>query len=85
MNPNSLEVLTDARVESHMQAANPLERFQFERVGYFCVDLILLPGRLVFNRTVPLRDSWAKIQEKLEQSSYETGSRMAPSLNWRDI
>jgi glutaminyl-tRNA synthetase len=63
VNPNSLEVLTDARVEPRMQAAKPLERFQFERVGYFCVDPDTTAGRLVFNRTVPLRDSWAKIQK----------------------
>lgn len=62
INENSLEVITDARVEPRMQSVEPLERFQFERVGYFCVDPDTTPERLVFNRTVALRDSWAKVQ-----------------------
>ena len=41
----------------------PGDKFQFERQGYFCVDLDSRPGKLVFNRTVPLKDSWAKIQQ----------------------
>lgn len=65
INPNSLEIITDARVEPRMKSVKPLERFQFERVGYFCVDPDTTEDRLVFNRTVALRDSWAKIQKKL--------------------
>jgi glutaminyl-tRNA synthetase len=63
LNPNSLEVLTDARVEPALGGAEPGSRFQFERQGYFCVDLRdSSPSRLVFNRTVGLRDTWAKIE-----------------------
>ncbi len=65
LNPNSLEVLTDCWVEPSLAGANPDDRFQFERLGYFCVDPDSRPGRLVFNRTVPLRDTWAKIEKKL--------------------
>ncbi len=64
LNPNSLEVIVNARVEPRMQSVKPFDRFQFERIGYFCVDPDTTEGRLVFNRTVPLRDSWAKLQEK---------------------
>jgi len=61
INPHSLEVLTDCRVEPSLKGAPALSRYQFERIGYFCVDPDSGPGRLVFNRTVPLRDKWAKI------------------------
>jgi glutaminyl-tRNA synthetase len=64
LNPNSLEVLTDSRVERSLAGANPGDRFQFERMGYFCVDLDSKPGALVFNRTVTLRDAWTKIEKK---------------------
>lgn len=61
INPNSLEVLTDARVEASLVNASPDVRYQFERTGYFCADSVdSKPGKLVFNRTVTLRDSWAK-------------------------
>ncbi|MFD0799701.1 glutamine--tRNA ligase/YqeY domain fusion protein [Maribacter chungangensis] len=63
INPNSLEVIT-GYVEPSLATAKPQERFQFQRMGYFCVDPDSQPGKLVFNRTVGLRDSWAKIQEK---------------------
>jgi glutaminyl-tRNA synthetase len=66
LNPNSLEVLTGCKLEPSLGAARPGDRFQFERLGYFCVDPDSAPGRLVFNRTVPLRDSWAKIEKKLQ-------------------
>src|SRR5438552_1686518 len=62
LNPNSLEVLTTCRVEPNLAAAAPGSRYQFERQGYFCVDPDSSPGALVFNRTVSLRDSWAKIK-----------------------
>jgi glutaminyl-tRNA synthetase len=67
LNPNSLEVLTGARVEPSLAGAEPGSRYQFERQGYFCVDAVdSKPGALVINRTVTLRDSWAKI-EKAQQ------------------
>lgn len=63
LNPQSLETV-ECLVEPCLAGAAPGDRFQFERMGYFCVDLDSRPGRLVFNRTVTLRDTWAKIAEK---------------------
>ena len=65
LNPNSLETLTQCKVEPFLAGAAPLSRYQFERLGYFCVDADSEPGRLVFNRTVALRDTWAKIEKRL--------------------
>lgn len=62
LNPNSMEVLTGAFVEPSLANAAPGYICQFERLGYFCVDPDSQPGRPVFNRSVPLRDEWAKIQ-----------------------
>jgi len=63
LNPESLTVLTSCRVESSLVDAAPGQHYQFERVGYFCVDSSdSRPGALVFNRTATLRDSWAKIE-----------------------
>ena len=67
LNPNSLEVLTGCKVEPSLVNAAPPARFQFERLGYFCADPDSAPGKPVFNRTVALRDTWAKI-EKREKS-----------------
>ncbi|MFH2102627.1 MAG: glutamine--tRNA ligase/YqeY domain fusion protein [Chloroflexota bacterium] len=64
INPNSLEVLAGCRLEPGLAAAAPGDKVQFERNGYFCADLDSTPGRPVFNRTVPLRDTWAKIVRK---------------------
>jgi len=61
LNPNSLTILPACWVEPGLVDAAPLEKFQFERLGYFCVDLDSTPGKLIFNRTVSLRDEWAKI------------------------
>ena len=62
LNPRSLEVLKGCRVEPALSGVKGGSRFQFERQGYFCVDSRdSAPGRLVFNRTVSLRDTWAKI------------------------
>jgi glutaminyl-tRNA synthetase len=61
LNPDSLEVLTSCKVEPMLAAAPAGARFQFERLGYFAVDPDATPDRLVFNRTVSLKDSWAKI------------------------
>ncbi len=66
LNPNSLEVLTSCLVEPSLAGATPGSRYQFERQGYFCVDLDSTAERLVFNRTVKLKDSWEKI-EKAQQ------------------
>jgi glutaminyl-tRNA synthetase len=63
LNPASLEVVPDARVEPGLAGAPPGSRFQFERLGYFCVDPDSTPERLVFNRTVTLRDTWARIEQ----------------------
>jgi glutaminyl-tRNA synthetase len=62
LNPGSLEVLTDCRLEPAIAGANSHAPVQFERQGYFCRDPDLGPSRLVFNRTVGLRDTWAKVQ-----------------------
>jgi glutaminyl-tRNA synthetase len=62
LNPDSLKV-EQCFIEPAVANARPGDKFQFERQGYFCVDLDSQPGKLVFNRTVPLKDSWAKIQQ----------------------
>ena len=64
INPRSLEVLAGAFGEPCLGAAKPGDRYQFERLGYFCADPDSKPGRPVFNRSVSLRDSWAKIEKK---------------------
>jgi glutaminyl-tRNA synthetase len=61
LNPNSLEALTGAMVEPALVGDNSAEPVQFERQGYFTRDQDSAPGRLVFNRTVGLRDTWAKV------------------------
>jgi glutaminyl-tRNA synthetase len=63
LNPNSLETLTSCRVEPSLAGATPGSRYQFLRLGYFCVDPDSSDGALVFNRTVSLRDTWAKIEK----------------------
>ncbi len=67
LNSKSLEVLSNSLVEPSLKDAKPLSRYQFERLGYFCADSDTKPGKLVFNRTVTLRDEWAKIQKKKER------------------
>jgi len=64
LNPNSLEVLTDCKLEPSLADAAAGSRYQFERLGYFCVDPDSATGKPVFNRTVALKDSWAKIEKK---------------------
>lgn len=65
INPNSLEILYTAKLEPGLKNAQPEEKFQFERQGYFCIDSkYSTKEKLIFNRTVPLRDSWAKIEKK---------------------
>jgi glutaminyl-tRNA synthetase len=77
LNPHSLEVIADAKLEPSLVEATAAERYQFERIGYFCVDLEPtksggrsaaqssdMSDKLVFNRTASLRDSWGKIEKK---------------------
>jgi glutaminyl-tRNA synthetase len=64
LNPNSLEVIRDAKVEPSLANAATGSRYQFERLGYFCVDPDSAPGKPVFNRTVALKDAWAKVEKK---------------------
>jgi glutaminyl-tRNA synthetase len=64
LNPHALEVIAGAKVEPSLVSAAPGSRFQFERQGYFCVDPDSRPGKPVFNRTVTLKDSWARIQKR---------------------
>jgi glutaminyl-tRNA synthetase len=67
LNPNSLEVISGAKLEPSLAHAEVASRYQFERLGYFCVDPDSRPGALVFNRTLALKDTWAKIEKKLPQ------------------
>jgi len=63
LNPNSLEVIKDARVEPFLKNARKGELYQFERLGYFCVDSVDSAGAVIFNRAVTLRDTWAKFEK----------------------
>jgi glutaminyl-tRNA synthetase len=64
LNPNSLEIITDAKVEPSLATPTAGARFQFERLGYFCADPDSAPGKPVFNRTVALKDAWARAEKK---------------------
>jgi glutaminyl-tRNA synthetase len=64
LNPNSLQVIPEAKVEPTLAHATKGIAYQFERLGYFCVDPGSTPGKPVFNRTVPLKDTWAKIERR---------------------
>jgi glutaminyl-tRNA synthetase len=66
LNPHSLEVLPDCRVEPSLAKADALSRWQFERIGYFCVDPDSKPGAPVFNRTITLKDTWASLVKRGE-------------------
>jgi len=66
LNPKSLEVLSACKLEPSLAEATAGSLYQFERLGYFCVDTVdSIPGALVFNRTVGLRDTWARMQKKM--------------------
>ncbi|MEW6212563.1 MAG: glutamine--tRNA ligase/YqeY domain fusion protein [Acidobacteriota bacterium] len=67
LNPNSLEVLTGCKVEPGLQEAKAGALYQFERLGYFCADLDSSPEKLVFNRTIGLRDTWAKVEQRAKK------------------
>ncbi|MCK0131908.1 glutamine--tRNA ligase/YqeY domain fusion protein [Flavobacteriaceae bacterium F08102] len=69
INPNSLKIIPEAYVEPSLKNAKPESNFQFQRLGYFNIDTDSTPEKLVFNRTVPLTDSWAKIENKKETPS----------------
>ena len=69
LNPNSLEVLAGAKLEPSLANAKLEDRYQFERVGYFCLDPDSTPDKLVFNRTLALKDTWAKIEKKAGDSA----------------
>ena len=75
LNPESLVTLTDCRIEQSLESAQPGQRYQFERTGYFSVDQDSSAGKLVFNRTVTLRDAWAKIQKKGSQGKKSQGKK----------
>jgi len=64
LNPNSLQTIAHAKLEPSVRGAAPMSRFQFERLGYFCVDRDSTDGKLVFNRTATLKDTWAKVAAK---------------------
>jgi glutaminyl-tRNA synthetase len=67
LNPKSLEVITAAKLEPSLSEAAVGSRYQFERLGYFCVDPDSTAGKRVFNRTVALRDTWAKVEKAHQQ------------------
>jgi glutaminyl-tRNA synthetase len=69
VNPASLEILHSCRLEPSLAGATSKSRYQFERLGYFCLDPDSSAGKLVFNRTVTLRDTWAKIEKKMKEGS----------------
>ncbi len=69
LDPNSLEVIAQAKLEPSLANAPVESRYQFERLGYFCVDPDSTPGHLVFNRTVALKDTWAKVEKKIQKKS----------------
>jgi glutaminyl-tRNA synthetase len=87
VNPDSLTRLTGCQMEPHLAVATPGARYQFERLGYFIVDPDSAPGKLVWNRTVGLRDTWAKIElkekgkapEKAQQKKAEAKPAKAPA------
>jgi glutaminyl-tRNA synthetase len=64
INPESLNVINDAKIEPSVADAEPGTHYQFERLGYFCIDSDSTRDKLVFNRTVTLRDAWANIQKR---------------------
>ncbi|NKB69412.1 MAG: glutamine--tRNA ligase/YqeY domain fusion protein [Candidatus Latescibacteria bacterium] len=74
LNPDSLQTLTDCMVEPSLKEAAPGSRFQFERQGYFCIDSVdSTPDNLVINRTVSLRDSWARLEKQQQQQGAKKG------------
>ena len=64
LNPKSLEIIADAKAEPSLANAAAGARYQFERLGYFCADPDSKPGKPVFNRTVALKDAWARVKKQ---------------------
>lgn len=64
LNPDSLNIISEARLEPSLVGAKPDDKYQFERIGYFCVDKDSVKDRLIINRTVSLKDTWSKVQKK---------------------
>jgi glutaminyl-tRNA synthetase len=64
LNPNSLQILANCKLEPSLADAKEGKPYQFERLGYFCVDPESSSGAMIFNRTVALRDTWAKIEKR---------------------
>jgi glutaminyl-tRNA synthetase len=79
LNPDSLERLTGCKLESSLADAEPGTRVQFERLGYFCVDPDSRPGAPVFNRTVTLKDTWARIAGREGQPPPSGGAAASSS------
>jgi glutaminyl-tRNA synthetase len=73
LNPNSLEALSHCKLEPSLAKAAVGSRYQFERLGYFCVDADSAPGKLVFNRTVALKDTWARIEKRQPEKDPRAG------------
>jgi glutaminyl-tRNA synthetase len=69
LNPKSLEILNLCKIEPDVQNLKPLDRFQFERLGYFCIDPDTTKEKLIINRTATLRDIWAKIQKRQQKNN----------------
>ncbi|MFW5829031.1 MAG: glutamine--tRNA ligase, partial [Planctomycetota bacterium] len=67
LNPDSLSVRRGCKVEPHLAGTQALDRWQFERLGYFCTDRESSATTLVFNRTITLKDAWAKVQKRQQQ------------------
>jgi glutaminyl-tRNA synthetase len=63
LSPSSLKILTGCKLEPSLSSAKPLDKFQFQRLGYFCVDYDSTEDHLIFNRTVSLKDTWARINK----------------------
>jgi glutaminyl-tRNA synthetase len=78
LNPNSLEIVSHARLEPSLKDAKAGDRYQFERLGYFCADDDSKPGAPVFNRTVALKDSWAKVEKKQSATGTQQSSKAKP-------
>ena len=64
LNPHSLEVLTGCKAEPSLKEGKPGDRYQFLRMGYYCMDKDSTPEKLIFNRTCTLKDTWAKVEKK---------------------
>ncbi|HEC82721.1 MAG TPA: glutamine--tRNA ligase/YqeY domain fusion protein [Thermoplasmatales archaeon] len=71
LNPDSLKIIKNCKVEPAVKKLKPFDRFQFERVGYFCVDPDTTPEKLVLNRIVELKDTWSKVKNKLSENPFK--------------